>query len=322
MSLLRRKKKLSYNAIKEAFDDLPSGVCYFDANGFPTLCNRTMHRLVFLLTNKDLQHISDLKEMLSKNSLTCDNLNNICKLNDDSFWRFTANSLIDDTGAVYTEYIASNVTELCMGYKTLESDNKKLRDSLVQLHKLSANVLAATREEEILSLKMRVHDQWGRCLIAARQILIQNRPINDADSIVAEWKNASELINKQNDEPNGYDMLDEIVKASAGMIDIVLDGTLPPQTESAYMIVAAIRECTTNALRHAGATKLFVQISCTESFVTAVITNNGTPPCTQIHEGGGLSSLRKRIEKGGGSMTVISVPAFSLTLRIPIWDII
>ena len=45
-----RLKRMS----KEAFDNLPSGVCFFNNHGIVTLCNRQMHRLVFSLSGRDL----------------------------------------------------------------------------------------------------------------------------------------------------------------------------------------------------------------------------------------------------------------------------
>ena len=32
------------NSVKEAFDNLPSGICFFDKNGILTLCNEGYHR--------------------------------------------------------------------------------------------------------------------------------------------------------------------------------------------------------------------------------------------------------------------------------------
>ena len=54
-----------------------------------------------------------------------------------------------------------------------------------------------------------------------------------------------------------------------------------------------------------------------DGHVTAVITNNGTPPAGEIKEGGGLSSLRRRIRSAGGTMAIQSLPAFALTVTLP-----
>ena len=41
-------------AVKESFDNLPAGICFFAAGGMPVLCNRAMARLAFALTGRDL----------------------------------------------------------------------------------------------------------------------------------------------------------------------------------------------------------------------------------------------------------------------------
>ena len=51
--------------------------------------------------------------------------------------------------------------------------------------------------------------------------------------------------------------------------------------------------------------------------ISAVYTNNGKQPKQEIIEGGGLASLRERIERAGGIMTVQSLPFYSLTLTLP-----
>ena len=43
----------------------------------------------------------------------------------------------------------------------------------------------------------------------------------------------------------------------------------------------------------------------------------GKIPERQIVEGGGLSTLRRRIERAGGRMVVQSFPKFQLTVTVP-----
>jgi len=40
-------------------------------------------------------------------------------------------------------------------------------------------------------------------------------------------------------------------------------------------------------------------------------------PGSEIIEGGGLSTLRRRVERAGGTMTVQSLPKFKLTVTVP-----
>ena len=78
-----------------------------------------------------------------------------------------------------------------------------------------------------------------------------------------------------------------------------------------------LRECTSNGVRHAGATELYADSEHRPQSWHLCITNNGAPPKAEIKEGGGLSSLRRRIENAGGTVTVHSLPVFVLEVTLP-----
>ena len=52
-----RIKHLGFNAIKESFDRLPTGVCFFDRTGSIVLCNRQMYQLSRFLLDSDMQYL-------------------------------------------------------------------------------------------------------------------------------------------------------------------------------------------------------------------------------------------------------------------------
>ena len=45
--------------------------------------------------------------------------------------------------------------------------------------------------------------------------------------------------------------------------------------------------------------------------------NDGDKPDGEVTEGGGLGSLRKKVEREGGTMMVQSDPEFTLTIALP-----
>ena len=100
-------------------------------------------------------------------------------------------------------------------------------------------------------------------------------------------------------------------------IAFVQTGELPKQERVAYLLTCAVRECVTNAVRYAEATELYVALEETETEATVTVTNNGKKPEGEIVEGGGLSTLRRRVERAGGKMTVQSQPDFRLRVAIP-----
>lgn len=72
-----------------------------------------------------------------------------------------------------------------------------------------------------------------------------------------------------------------------------------------------------NAVRHASATELRLSLTETDENYIAVFTNNGKPPEAEITEGGGLSSLRSKIEKESGFIKITAHPVFQMTLTLP-----
>lgn len=97
----------------------------------------------------------------------------------------------------------------------------------------------------------------------------------------------------------------------------VTPADLPVSGEARSAVLAAIRECLTNTARHAGGDRLFVFIKSgddTPRGIRVEITNNGKVPLTPVQEAGGLSNLRRMVERAGGIMTVESTPQFLLRL--------
>ena len=66
---------------------------------------------------------------------------------------------------------------------------------------------------------------------------------------------------------------------------------------------------------------IYVEMNKGTAGYTALIKNNGTPPNGTIKEGGGLTNLRRRIEKAGGKMKIQSLPEFVLSIYIPNADL-
>ena len=180
------------NSVKEAFDNLPSGICFFDKNGILTLCNHQMYRLFFALTGKDLQSLAEMQELLSDDATAQSRQNQVFLQDDGTAWRFTLETITTSDKKIYTQVIASDVTELYSKTKELEQDNIALAEYAKRMRRLFANTIALIREEEILNMKMRVHDDIGRSVISTRRFLQQNRPMEELD--LTPWKNAVSLL--------------------------------------------------------------------------------------------------------------------------------
>ena len=132
-------------------------------------------------------------------------------LPDGRAWHLEKRTFTNESGNHYTQYIATDVTDLQQNRVELQEETAQLRKVQADLKRLSANVVTVTREEEILNTKMRVHDEIGKCLIEARKYLRDDSTDSIPDSVVASWHRAVSML-KYNNDVQDEDMLSQIRK--------------------------------------------------------------------------------------------------------------
>lgn len=310
-------------SIKESFDDMPSAICFFNENGLPVLCNKLMYNLAYALTGRDLQSEAEISAALADPSPgngveRLEQAADIYRFPDGRIWSFSRKT-VPCRNKVYTQIMAIDVKELYEKTRELEANNEELARMSEKMGMLIKNISAIAREEEVLAMKMRVHDDIGRSVIASRRFLLNNGSMEDVAPVIDLWYNAVSLLKHDNDTPPDEDALSQLISRAKGIgIEIIINGQLPQNKEAAYLLITAMRECATNAVRHADADVLQVTVSCNAKAAEAVITNNGNQPAEEISEGGGLTSLRRRIERAGGQMLLQSTPRFTLTVTVPL----
>ena len=321
---LRRLKRqeLSRDSVKQAMDLLPSGICYFTPSGSVKLCNMQMHILFRTISQSDLQTLTELQDALAH----CDAGSGVIRLSherqtylfpDGKAWRYRQNVVTDEDGAVYTETIFSDMTELYHKKLELKEQIKQLNAISRELKLLSDNVLILTREKEVLSAKTKLHDYMGAGLIAMRQILRHNQTEEAANAIEL-LRQAVSAIKNDNTYPQGRSELDGFMHdAEAIGIKVNLSGELPEQEELRCVMILAMRECLTNSVRHAGATALHVAVEKNGDSFSMKITNDGKAPETEVVPKGGLHNLYRHIADCGGTMEIQWKPVFVLTVVLP-----
>lgn len=92
---------------------------------------------------------------------------------------------------------------------------------------------------------------------------------------------------------------------------------LPAPVENCLYRIA--QEALNNSLKHAVATAITVRVAATTGQVTLEVTDNGrgfAPALAHESPGIGLSSMRERAEKLGGTVTILSAPGQGTTVRV------
>lgn len=312
---MHRIKHLGFNAIKESFDRLPTGVCFFDRTGSIVLCNRRMYQLSRFLLDSDMQHLGEVQEALSapaRGIVRIPDIDNTYRFPDKTVWRFEKTEVTDRYGASYIQLTAADVTDLQRALVQLTVDSKKLQEDAEKLKQLSDNAGALAREKELLDAKSAMHDGLAACITLTKQYITGEFDGMDAGVVCREWEKVIAFRDTIR-LPARKKLLDS---AKASGVTVRIRGQEPTDGE-AELLYTAMQVCLNNAIQYAKATEISANIWGNECSYTVMIRNNGKPPEKEITEGGGLTNLRHKIENSGGKMTVQSLPEFSLVIEIP-----
>ena len=330
----RYQNFITGSSIKESIDNLPAGLSFSAPNGRILLANRRMETLCHSIAGTDLQdaerfwgilsHGSASEEKIPPHGSACKKTERISygdtpsfRLMDGTIWTFEKKSLNAD-GTSVVQITAIDTTELYRLSENLQENNRQLTQMNIRLKQYGENIEAFVRNREILGAKMRIHNEMGQALLASRSCLIQETsPLHEKD-ILKQWKYVISLLKKETDPRDSKGTWKYFVDAAnfAG-VQIVLDGKIPKKEETVKLIVAAAAEALTNAVRHAGADELYLKLREEQHMMKITFTNNGRNPEEEITEGGGLESLRIRLEEAGGTMRTEVQPRFALIVTVP-----
>ena len=167
-------------------------------------------------------------------------------------------------------------------------------------------------------MKLRVHDDIGHSILAARRVLLQHADQKEIRANAALWEQSISVLYRSSQITAQSEPLEAAKKRAEELgVRVLLTGDEPQTQRIRALSALAICECAANCVRHADGTELYVRFwrkpGCTE----VALTNNGAAPKEKITEGGGLSMLRQRIKKADGKMEVQSIPRFKLILSLP-----
>ena len=315
-----RKNKISKMSIKEAFDDLPCGICFYEASGVTRLVNSKRNDFSIRITGEYLlngkKFISILTdENIKRNSLSHQEEEEYIISLDDHVYSFRRREHQLSDKSLY-EIIATDITRKHQLSRELNKKNKELSSFNKRMRQYGETIEELTIEKETLSAKRNIHDKLGKLLILSRQSLDKDRTEEEKEVLLSTWKNTLIAFESMK-ENESNDTYDELFKAAKDIgISIIFSGRRPESRKGKKIAAKAIIECMTNTIKHAKGNEVYVSFKERNRFIEIQITNNGEQPKEEIKEGGGLSSLRLLIEREGGSMKIISFPRFEMNITI------
>ena len=317
----RMRDSLSRESIKEGSDNLPDGICFFDEYGAVRLINKKMMSIGMMLFGKEIQSLDELHRALScpQSAVEClDREIALYHFPDGTVHQFTESEIADRDGKRITEVIAADVTELYAKQEELNRENIRLADANRSMKRMLDNMGDIVREEETLSMKIRVHDDLGHSILAAKKALIQQQDIAAIRENAVLWETTVDLFCRAKNMPAVSDEWQTALNRAKELgVEIILDGTLPEDVPVQHLMLLAIRECVTNCVRHAGGDRVLVKVADDGKQTACEVTNNGRAPQQAVVEGSGLSGLRRLIEREGGIMELTDHPRFVLTVILP-----
>ena len=315
-----RKNTISKMSIKEAFDDLPCGICFYEASGVTRLVNSKRNDFSIRITGEYLlngkKFISILTdENIKRNSLSHQEEEEYIISLDDHVYSFRRREHQLSDKFLY-EIIATDITRKHQLSRELNKKNKELSSFNKRMRQYGETIEELTIEKETLSAKRNIHDKLGKLLILSRQSLDKDRTEEEKEVLLSTWKNTLIAFESMK-ENESNDTYDELFKAAKDIgISVIFSGRRPESRKGKKIAAKAIIECMTNTIKHAKGNEVYVSFKERNRFIEIQITNNGEQPKEEIKEGGGLSSLRLLIEREGGSMKIISFPRFEMNITI------
>ena len=312
-----RKTNISRASIKESLDKLPTGLCFYLENGKTVLVNNTMEGLCFKIVGRDLQNAKLFWEILTEGEVLPE-IERISsgehpsfRLRDGKVWTFSRAELEDviQLVAADTTDLSDINQELKIRIAELYAINKRLREYGEQVDEL-------TRAKERIDIKAEIHRELGQALLITRRYVLNETESSDAPIFI--WKkNVAMLIREASYTDEDMLLSDFLDSARSAGVKVELSGELPTDKKQTALCLMAAVECLVNGVRHADAKTLYITTRETENEISITYENDGALPKGDIVEGGGLSSLRQRATRLGGSMVVKSTPRFSLTITLP-----
>lgn len=330
------KKPSVTRSIKEAIDSYPGGLCFATVTGKPILVNQQMNTLVETLTGhtvieanltwNEIQSITEQggcvrsdEPWLKTDLFRSEEGSVIFIYPDGKVWQFRRQLLANESIST-VQIEASEITQLYRISEELYNNNIRLAEMRKRQETLLANIVQINHDRELLTTKMRIHDDLGRCLIATKKAISTAEDLSTEtyNELLSGWEEAiRDMTNVPLQGQSNSPEAELLRVADLVGCRISFIGEQPAERRALLLLYSAIREALTNAVRHAGANRLTVEIQRGARNYHILISSNGRSDVTHIVESGGLSSLRRSLEQQGAALDYQYGQSVTMVIDMP-----
>ena len=205
---------------------------------------------------------------------------------------------------------AGCVTEFDAVSQELEAKNEALADMVDAQKELLTTLEETERHRTLQEITSRVHDVLGQRISMLQQLLASPVPKDALDTIVRidSLLEAVPLAQEPHPATLLADMTDTYTRLG---IRLIRTGELPRNLRRARAFAAIIREALSNAVCHGRANTVTITLGERQ----LRIRDNGIG-CRELHLGGGLSGMMRRVNELGGRLLITQAPHFEIEARI------
>lgn len=305
-SLTKLKNNINYYSLKEALDGLKTAVM-FESKFNVVYENLTMKNLLEKLKIKQNQSSLEIWQNIKsrENSKIVDEQNILVFL-DKKVYSF---SIIKQSK---TQIYAFDITKEYSTTTEIENKQNELMAKQTEILQIIENLDEIEKQKEVLTLKSKLHDIIGQRLFILHHIL-DTIDKKDFDLNRVKKMLATMLNEIDSDEISEAEAMQNSIITAFEMIGFHIEilGEMPKEAQKAKALVKIIRECATNAIRHANATKLFVDISDDK----IKIYDNGKFTSKTFVEGTGIKGMRLNSTELGGELFVSTQNGFEVIIN-------
>ena len=294
-----KKETITDFSIKKVTDECEVGILVLKGKK-AKLINNKMYEILNKLNIKKDYITNIIKQSIDQLD------KNYCVKVEDKYYVFVVND---------NEIITFDITEEYELHQKLNDQNRKIKENNKQILLSIDNIEELEREKNLLKLKNKYHDILGQNLSILQQYLNREN-ISQENFEEIKFMIQKMFIDIEDTEDTNTNLENLIKIHKKNGTDIVINGKLPQNKEVAKVFFEIIREATTNAIRHAGSSKVFVNIKETLEETYMIITNNGKKSNEFITENQGIKDMRRKIEKLGGMFYISTLPEFSVNISI------